>query len=1081
MTRADLPSRLMAAVGDVRPGEGGLVAIFMGFTFFQGLSAELVWIAAYSLFLDTYDATMLPWVYMGLAVAVTASSFVYRKVGEWLPLKHFLPFVVSFSAISLGAIWFALWLSPHPWLRLALPIWIEVVAFLNGMVFWELADRIFDIRQAKRLFGSVLSVAFLAGIVAGLGAAVITGFIGATHVVGLSCIAGLGLVAITFRIQKNYATHLASNGSDEIDASEPVKGEISLRKIAKHRLASLIFFMVGITIIEFFILDIVFFDFADKRYPDEAAFAVFYGTFSAAVNLVSWIMLGFVTNRVMSRFGVGVSLLIMPAAVLFVMVIAGGVEFSGEYAIVLFWLVIAGKFCDDVLAPSFNEASASVLYQALPQRYRSRARSFGDGVIYPVCAGVAGLLLFILTTLAGVEVGGLMASLLVVLVVCLLVALRIPPEYRAALRSALEKRSLDGLTLLPTDAATIHILESGLRDESPSRVLYCMKLLIERDPDAVADALVLLLDHPSDIIRRTALTRITEKRAASALPHVERLAASDSSAEVRAAAVVALAALLENDSVEALLPYLDDFDPVVKQSAIIGLLRSGGIEGVLAGGEHLLILIHNTDPSQRAASATVIGKVGIPSFYRPLRSLLLDDAVEVQRAALGAARALGTPSLTDEVVICLGSRSLRASAGAALAAMGDAAIPRILQSYASASADLPLRELLLRTLAQINSNRARSALEGLLGDQRTPERASLAAALVTAGFRAERRPAVIAAGMEAAGRDASWALVAANQIVTRDDAAILVEGLHQFVDRQRDAMLSLMACVHSADLLKRVISLLDWSSAAMRAYAVELLDNTLTVRERAVLLPLIDGSGRQHQRIRLESQFPVEQRTVTQWLAALIEGDLVPATPWLRCAALHATRGDSADSYQELVHGLVSDPDPVVRRSAELWMEAVSDKEGQVRRASMLSVVERVILLKAIPIFAEIPDSDLAELADRLREQRVDADTPILVEGEIGTSMYVVASGTVRIHYGDEEVARMGEGSVFGELAALDPQPRVASVTTVDETLLFSVEQDSLYELMAEHPVMLRGIIKILCERLRERHSAHDQEPASLH
>jgi HEAT repeat protein len=552
--------------------------------------------------------------------------------------------------------------------------------------------------------------------------------------------------------------------------------------------------------------------------------------------------------------------------------------------------------------------------------------------------------------------------------------------------------------------------------------------------------------------------------------------------------VVSLAALLENESVETLLPYLDDFDPVVRQSAIIGLLRSGGIEGVLAGGEHLLILINNTDPCQRAASATIIGKVGIPSFYRPLRSLLLDDAVEVQRAALVAARSLGTPSLTDDVAICLGSRSLRASAGAALAVIGDAAIPRILQSYASASADLPLRELLLRTLAQINTDRARSALEDLLDDQRTPERASLAAALVTAGIRAERRPAAISAAMEAAGRDASWALVAANEIATRHEAAILIEGLHQFVDRQRDAMLSLMACVHSPDLLKRVISLLNWSSTSMRAYAVELLDNTLTTRERAVLLPLIDGSDRQHQRIRLESQFPVEQRTASQWLAALIEGDLVPATPWLRCAALHTTRGNSVDAYQNIVHGLVNDPDPVVQRSAELWIEALGDKEGklsdedgQMRRTPMLSVVERVILLKAIPIFAEIPDCDLAELADRLKEQRLDADTPILIEGEIGTSMYVVATGTVRVHHGDEEVARMGEGSVFGELAALDPQPRIASVTTIDETLLFSVEQGYLYELMADHPVMLRGIIKILCERLRERHSAHDQESASLH
>ncbi len=53
MTCADLSRRLMAVTGDARPGEGALVAAFMGFTFFDGLAAELVHIAAYSMFLDT--------------------------------------------------------------------------------------------------------------------------------------------------------------------------------------------------------------------------------------------------------------------------------------------------------------------------------------------------------------------------------------------------------------------------------------------------------------------------------------------------------------------------------------------------------------------------------------------------------------------------------------------------------------------------------------------------------------------------------------------------------------------------------------------------------------------------------------------------------------------------------------------------------------------------------------------------------------------------------------------------------------------------------------------------------------------
>ena len=62
-----------------------------------------------------------------------------------------------------------------------------------------------------------------------------------------------------------------------------------------------------------------------------------------------------------------------------------------------------------------------------------------------------------------------------------------------------------------------------------------------------------------------------------------------------------------------------------------------------------------------------------------------------------------------------------------------------------------------------------------------------------------------------------------------------------------------------------------------------------------------------------------------------------------------------------------------------------------------------------------------------------------------------------------------------GELAALDTQPRNASVTALDETLLFSVNQEALYEIMAEHPVMLRGIIKVLCQRLRDTNWGQEQ------
>jgi len=1017
---------------------------------------------------------MLPWVYIGVAAMVTVSSLLYRTIGPRLSLQLFLPSVVAFNALSFFAMWLALWQSPQPWLRLALPIWLEVPFFLNAMVFYELADRVFDIRQVKRLYGRILSIGFLAGIVAGLTAAGVTGLIGAAHVVGLSFLSSLGLLAVTLWIQRTYSAELVSGDSrEEGDAESEAHGR-SARDLFKHPLALLIFLMVGMTILEFYILDNVFFGFAGKSFPGEAEFAVFYGTFSAAVNLVTMILLGFVTNRVLSRFGVGVGLMVMPGILLVVVVAANGVGSAGEYAGVMLGLVIAAKFLDDVLTPSFNEASSDVVYQALPLQYRGQSRSLADGVIYPVCAGIAGVLLLGLTRQAGADAKGLLALLLVVLIVCFVVARRIPAAYRESLRTALDRRSLHADPLLPTDAATVALLQAGLDDDSPSRVLYCLDLLIEHSPDSLDDLLVRLLDHRSDAVQRSALVRIADQRASSALPAVRRLAEEGSSPAVRGTAVLALAALLESEVVDEILPHLQAHAPEVQQSAMIGLLRSGGIEGVLAAGEHLLDMSRNPDAGQRARAATVIGAVGNSSFHRPLAALLGDEAIEVRRAALAAARLLGTARLLDPVARCLEVPGLRRPVGVALVAIGDAAIPRVLEIYAAGLADPALRELMLGILGRMRSESARNALRELLAAHSAPERASLAEALLRAGVRADKDPTAIHEAMEAAGRDAAWALSAAHRLRARDEASLLAESLFQFVDRQRDAILSFVGCLHPTNVVRRASALLEWPSPEMRAYAVELLDNTLVSKEKALLLPLIDGSNRDRQRRELQARFPVTHRTADEWCELIAIGDEVPAYRWLRCVALHELASTEDATQREVVRRLADDSDPEVRSSVRFLLAGWNEFEGQEGGVSMPSTVERVIFLKAIPIFSEIPEAALAELANRLRVQSFEPDTTIVSEGEIGTSLYVVVRGSVRVHRGEDEIARMDEGSVFGELAALDPHPRTASVTTLDEALLFSLDREALYELMAEHPIMLRGIIKILCERLRERHTNRD-------
>jgi CRP-like cAMP-binding protein len=135
----------------------------------------------------------------------------------------------------------------------------------------------------------------------------------------------------------------------------------------------------------------------------------------------------------------------------------------------------------------------------------------------------------------------------------------------------------------------------------------------------------------------------------------------------------------------------------------------------------------------------------------------------------------------------------------------------------------------------------------------------------------------------------------------------------------------------------------------------------------------------------------------------------------------------------------------------------------------MSLTIERVLLLKSTEVFSEVPEQGLLELAAVVQEVEARASERIIEKGEIGSSLYIIVDGKVRVHDGDQELRVLGSREIFGELAALDPEPRSASVTALEDTLLFKLDEHVLYEMMAENQALTRGIIRILCRRLRTR------------
>ena len=131
-------------------------------------------------------------------------------------------------------------------------------------------------------------------------------------------------------------------------------------------------------------------------------------------------------------------------------------------------------------------------------------------------------------------------------------------------------------------------------------------------------------------------------------------------------------------------------------------------------------------------------------------------------------------------------------------------------------------------------------------------------------------------------------------------------------------------------------------------------------------------------------------------------------------------------------------------------------------------IIEKVLILKSIEIFSQTPETILIEVAEILEEIQVEQDSIIFNQGDQGDCMYIIVSGKVKITSGSKILAELGQNDFFGELTLLDPEPRSANAITSSDCLLLKLEEDVFYDLMAARIEVAKGILKILCRRIRK-------------
>jgi len=1038
----------------IRPREGRRTAL----CFFLLLLASAVFVMGRTvrdtLFLSRFSLSALPWMFVCYGVASAITVVVYTQVADRLPRDKMIAIWCGLGVATYLGAWGVV-SSGAEWIYPVFYVWSEVFANLLISQFWTLANDLHDARAAKRLFGTIGAARVLGVIVVGMCAGAVVKLIGTPQL--LFVLAGMllvvGWVAILLGREPRPERPRTRGGSAAArKRGARVIGEPYVNALALMLLVAFMALTLG---------DYQFKAIARSTYREDDL-ARFFSFFYAGAGIVSLVFQVLATPRLLARFGVGVGASVMPSV------------FGAASAVLLFGpglgVATVMKFADNGFQYTIHETTLQALYVPFAASVKVRTRAFLDAVVKPLAyAAGGGVLLVCAGSLPVERLSWITVGLVAVWIATIPLVKR---RYTAKLTATLTARgSLETEGEERLDGAARAVLVRALDNPEPRIALGALDELAEECGPEVFAALARLAVVPNPAIRVAALERIGERRALVFRLAIPRL--KDDVPEVRVAAVRAVV-VLGDEVLEELEPLLDDPEAAVRTEALAAMLSRCGFEAELRGGARLLALYSSASAEDRAQAARALGAVG-RGVQGLLMQLLGDPDIGVRRAAVRAAGDAGDARLVAPLLDALADTRLRADAEAALAAVGAEAVGPVVALLAAPDRPRDVRLVVPRILRRIRTAAGYAALADHLGDADSRVRLRVASAMGALRRDLALKPFATAALAARIDReiDETAAVRSAWRAARGHYPSPLFDEEMEF--RRRGCarrVLRLLELRYDRATLRLVRESLG--DPAKRSNALEVLDSALEPALRARVMSFLDESEAEGE--------PGEDRGEEGRRAAdFLLGQCRHANPYVAHLALEALSKSPDERVVAAALELGGHGEPLVREGAEHILAAAGHEKAhkvlETVEVGMHSTIEKILLLRSVPLFERLSGEDLASLARLAKGEIHEAGEIVFKEGEPGDALYVIVRGAVEIRRGaDDVITVLKAPDVLGEMAVLDESPRSATATAVEGTELLGIGSEEFHEALRDRFEVADGVIRLLTQRLR----AADQKIADL-
>lgn len=1066
-----LLKKLKSQFFDMRKGEGG-IALAMALFFFLVITAYyIIKPVRNALFLESLGAEMLPWVYIGTAVVIGFFVSVYARFVGRLPRHLLIAGSTGFLISNLVGFWWLLRFD-WAWIPFAFYIWVNIFSVMVVTEFWIFVNGYFTPPEAKRLFGFIGTGGIIGGAAGGFITQQLVSVVGTERLLLISgAILGICIVLVVW-IHNRYSHRTAAREEQRSRRRPAWEGGKALSLIRQSPHLRLQMGIVLLMVIVSTFVDYQFNSIAEVAFPTKEAKTAFFGTFFGSLNVVSFVVQFFLTTYLLRRFGLGLTLFLLPISLL-----------MGSLAVAVapvLWAGVLVKMSDGSLRYSVDQSTREILYLPLPTRLVHKTKPFIDMAGYRFAKGVGGALL-LTVPLLGLDLRTVSLGSASIIAVWIGVAVAMRREYLRSLWRNLARGFIraEELSIDPREASTVSTLVQTLREGTDRQILYALKMLEDVPKGPILDDLRRLIQHESDQIRAQALKMLYELREEDLLPQAKAML-DDRSLEVRLEAIRYVCDLGREDPMETMGRFLRHEDPGIRAAAatcvLLRQLEGAPVTDAAASVLREMVAAPDREARLQVARALAWIPVGVDGLHQALFELWEDQDMAVRQAALRSAGQLGRREFVPGLVERLGEREVQRAAREALAAYGGMVEGTLLDHLRDPAVDLVVRKRIPDVFSLIRSDRAVDSLLDALDEEDPGLRYK-----VIKGLNKIRKeepyldidPERIKQQIHREAHEYYRTLVLFASYMEKGGGGgprcrigdLLCEALQERLDFTVERISRLLGLIYRPADIYFAYRGLRSDDPSRRASAHEYLDNLLSGNLKRLLLPIWDEMSYEDRVSRALELSGHEKKSLEEVLRVLLEsGDR-----WLAVCAIHTVGDLGLTIFRDGISRQCAERDELIRETADLALQRLNGAgEGGDVTERELSVVEKAVILSGVELFSEVTTEQLSTLASIATEEAFREGETIFREGDPGDALFVLREGEVEIRKGESLVHVCSPGESFGTWAILHRKPRLATAVARTKANSLVIDAEEFSDLLADEIEIAHGIFKVLTSQIEE-------------